>query len=253
MRWIMILLLAGLTLSWEVSAQLRIIPQAKIDSVNNPRWLTSSGFRFKGGSKLDMGRMDEDGGSHRFVAQWQNSGDRTIAITHIKSSCSCLKGEFTPSGVKPTEQSSISISYNPKGHPGSVSQRLFIYTNLSEREPSAILELTGYVVAGADHRDHYPYAMGQLLLRVKQVTLKRGAVERIACMNSGSRELTISHDRLLTTQGISLRCEPATLKSGEEGDLVISFSKDLEPQGAALYIDGVILPPRERKILIKTE
>lgn len=253
MRAAIAIVVAAVTLMGEVSAQLRIIPQSRLDSVNNPQQVSGSKIVANGGRGVDLGRIDEQAAEVKREIEWRNRADKIVAITHIKSSCSCLKARFIPEGVKPGGCSRINITYYPKGHPGAINQRLFIYTNLSDDIPSAILDIGGYVIAGSDHRADYPYSLGYLLLRTCEIALPRGTTGRIACMNSGSKELRIREDGLLTTKGIRVSSQPEVLKPGEEGDLVITTDPTLSTGDTELFIDGVSLPPRERKITIKIE
>ena len=72
-------------------------------------------------------------------------------------------------------------------------------------------------------------------------------------VNAGSRSMRLSEDTLLTSEGITMRCEPEVLPGGAEGDLVITYnaSESANEQSLRLYIKGLTLPPRERLILLK--
>ena len=262
----------------ECLAQIKIIPQSRLDSVANPRVVGADKMLFKVGMTIDFATLDEDAGAWQRVLEWQNKSSQTIVITHIKSSCSCLRGEFEREGVRVGQSGKLKITYYPKGHPGMVNQRLFIYTHLSASEPTVILSVKGVVKPSKDHSADYKYSRGELLLRQDTLYATRGKQTQIkvACMNSSQRDMRLSADTLLSSKGIKMWSEPRVLKAGTEGDLVITISSDARsvPQGVggmakpsaepklpiavrsekndlSLYISGLRLSARERMLVIK--
>ena len=247
-------LVAILTISLHAVAQLRIIPQARLDSVANPATIDSSGLIFSGGTTIDLGTIDELGGVYRTTVEYRNDGREPLSITHINTSCGCLTAKCHTTTTQPNERGVLDIAYNPKGRGGDVAQRIFIYTHHSTTTPSAILHLTGHVRPSENRSIDYPAVCGALLLRRRDVSFgKGGGSERIACMNGGSTPLRITADTLFTSRGISLRCQPEVLQPGAEGNLIITLNAqqlpatDGEPR---LYIDGVREAMRNRKITI---
>ena len=233
-------------------AQLNIIPQSKISEVANPQTVGSDVVSFDNEGIVAFGTVSEDAAVWKGVAVWHNLSDKPLAITRIQSSCSCLSASFDKRPVKGGSKAEIELSFNPKGRLGGVEQRLFVYTTLSDKHPTAIVKLQGRVTPSADASGSYPHSCGTLLLMQKQVSVgpKGKQTERIAVMNGGSTPLHIRHDGKLTTQGLKAYTEPTTLAPVQEGDLVIEFS----PQKGAgstppmLYLDGVQTPPRNRRI-----
>lgn len=132
----------------------------------------------------------------------------------------------------------MTVTYHPKGHPGSFDRRIFVYTQLSDKMPTAILHLTGTVIASERTDGDYPYAMGALRLKQQSVRLapERLQNERIECLNTGGKAMRPRCDEHLLPPGITFRCEPATLAPGAKGDLVIGFDPaqaTRRPPGAA--------------------
>ena len=266
-------------------AQIKLIPQSKLDSVANPRTVGEGKMTFKRGTTIDFKLLDEDAEPWTQVVEWQNNDSKPIVITHVKSSCSCLKTDLERRSVGVGAVDRIKLTYYPKGHPGVVNQRLFIYTSLSADLPSAILNVKGVVKPSADHRKDYAYNRGELLLRQDTIYVERGRAEvvRVACMNSSSREMRLVGDTLLSSVGLKMWTEPKVLPAGTEGDMVVSISADSKPQPQAtkpnppfgakgtvesanptigvnstakadellLYIRGLALPARERVVVIR--
>lgn len=279
------LVLCAAMLVWgQVSfAQIRLIPKSRLDSVANPRVVGEGKMAFKQGVTVDFGRLGEDAEPWQQVVEWQNRDTKPIVITHIKSSCSCLRSEVERRSVGAGKSDKFRITYYPKGHPGAVNQRLFIYTNLSADQPTAILNVRGVVTPSADHRADYGFHRGALLMRQDTIYAERGKaiVVRIACMNSSDKQLRLTADTLLSSRGVKMWTEPNVLAAGAEGDMVISVGADASPMpqgfkgrgltdfakrapnGSAavqksqqaeelnLYIKGLSLPPRDSRVVIR--
>ncbi len=241
--------LLGLWCIASAEAQIRIIPQEKRDSVANPPTLqASSGLCFP--EELSLGTIAEAGGLWQKEIVWQNrEASSPVVITGVKSSCGCLWAEYEARPLKRGEQANMTLYYNPKGHPGAVNQRLFVYTTLSATVPTTVLCLSGHVLPAADKSGRYPHICGPLLLRQSEVWTQGAKEVRIACLNGGSRPLTITEDSMWAPRGVRLFTEPTTLSSGQEGDLVIRIEGEFAPQTRlAIPLSGLDLPPRKRTV-----
>lgn len=252
----LLLIIAAVLVSGGASAQIKLISKERLDSVANPRTAEGAKLQFKGGAVVSFGAISEDAGRWTRSIEWRNGGDNTLVVTRITTSCSCLQATAQRGAVKAGDSSKIELTYFPKGHPGRVEQRVFIYTNLSDTKPSAIITLRGEVTPSADHSADYAHRRGALLLRRDTITLSgdKPQTERIACLNNGSQALRLEAD-MLSSRGLKLRTEPAVLAAGEEGDLVISYQpeSDKKPLWLKLYIKGLELPLRSREITVLIE
>lgn len=240
-------------------AQIRLIPQAKVDSARNVV-TTDVGMRFVSGTTIDFGEIAEEGGKWSGRVEWQNDADKSLTITRVTTSCGCLKTEYNRPTVASGERGELRLTYDPRGHAGEVAQRIFVYTDRSGGRPAAVLTLRGRVRAATDPSGNYPHARGALLLRQTWVRFSGEGeqTERIACMNGGAKPLKITTDTLLSSRELRVRTEPEVLESGAVGDLVITYTpteKRPAKQPAApqmvrprLFISGVEVAPRERAI-----
>lgn len=250
-----IVLLCGVLLPLFVTAQIRTIPQALRDSVNNPATVKASPMHFAAGEQLEFGTLNEESAPWQGVAQWRNTGASPLVVTRIASSCGCLRAEFDRKPVAAGEEAEVRVTYHPKGHPGTVYQRLFVYTNRSSSRPTAILVVRGVVTPSRQVAATYPFSMGALRLRTKEAVLRAGEQEvRLACKNGGQRALRMTIDTLLSPQGWQISTDPRVLEAGAEGDLVIRRIPDApSTPTATLYVSGVQLPPRQRALQISVE
>lgn len=242
--------------SVESYAQIKIIPQQKLDSVINTPTVKGDNISFKGGHTISFGVINEDDGAWSAKVEWSNKSDKPLVVTSVKTSCSCLQAVARRESVAKGGHSVLELRYNPKGHPGMVEQRVFVYTNLSTSLPTAVLKIKGEVKPSLNHSASYPYSRGVLLLRRDTVVFdgSKSQQERIACMNNGSRAMRLEADTLLSSRGLKLRTEPEVLAAGEKGDVIISYTPeqdDKKPLWLKLYINGLALPPRAREIIIQ--
>ena len=243
--WIVAAVMAVACVS-ELSAQIRIIPQAKLDSVANPPLAGRGEMLFAEGRVAEFGTLAEEAEPWSTTLRWTNTANTPLVVTKVTTGCSCVGAEPSRGTVAKGEQGWIKLTFNPRGRVGGVVQKVWIYTNLSADKPTAVLELRGRV-ATADTERGYPKAMGALRLGAESITITAGGRVSIACKNSGSRALQVVADPMLSSQGLTLRTEPKTLAAGAEGVLVVECEKGVE-NPARLYVGGLELPPRARKL-----
>ena len=125
-------------------AQIRLIPQAKVDSARNVA-TEQVGMAFER-TTIDFGELPEEGGAWCSAVQWQNAGREQITIIRITTSCGCLQVENDRSTVEAGGRGELRLTYHPKGHAGRVSQRIFVYTDRSGRRPAAVLTVRAWCV-----------------------------------------------------------------------------------------------------------
>ncbi|MBQ9137864.1 MAG: DUF1573 domain-containing protein [Alistipes sp.] len=240
MRYALLLILS---LAWGCSAaQLRLVPKATLDSLASPRTVATD--IVVGQSTVELGRVAESDIATAEIAL-HNSG-KSPATYRTRTTCRCLTA--TSGVLKAGERGVIRLSFVGKGYPGPFSHKLFVYAD-NGTIPTAVVAIKGFVVASADRRGDYPYTCGALLLRQRGVKIQSGATERIACMNGGTTELQITKDRMLSSPELEVYTEPATLKAGEQGDLVIRLRGE-KRENMKLYINAQTAPSR-REIIIE--
>ena len=233
-----------------LSAQIRIIPQEELLKAQ-PKAAENSPLQFRP-TEVDFGTIDEMSGVWQGGAKLQNLGVDTLVITQMRTTCGCLKADVAKRVLAPKEEIGVTLKYYPRGHAGRVRQRVLLYTNRSSEKPTAVLTLTGFVSASEDRSDDYPYTRGVLRLRQDTVRLSgTREIQRIAIMNGGSTELSLSVDENFLPKGVSVRFEPSKMAPKGQGDMVVEFNPPVEQLPANLgeiYIKGLNLPPRQSTI-----
>lgn len=229
---------------------LQSVDRQRLDAKVNPQVSTEAKGALRAErSTIEIGAI-EDMASVTESFRLTNTTATTIAITEIRSTCSCLKVETKPRSIASGESIDIVAHFNPEGRSGTFSLNILVYTSLDATLPTERLTLTGEVVCG-DDMSHLPIRMGELRLSRNSVTLDSSTrTERIAVANVGDRNIRLSASS--TANGLSLHTEPEVLMPGDEGDIVISytptaFTTDFETM---LIIEGCGGRPSERVIKI---
>lgn len=227
-----------------------------IDSLYNPRISEAGTVMDFVSEVIDAGEMDEDGGPQEYEFRWTNTGGTPVSVVKVTTTCGCAVPSFDRSPVMPGTESSLKVTYHPKGHPGKFDRRIFVYTDLSGTSPAAVLFLKGNVRAASAPVWLYRFQMGSLYLRRTEIRFEGSAraVERIMCMNAGPSPLTVGVETALLPPFLSFRCEPETIPPGGEADIVISYDPEAVPVRMMNYVPviltGIDLPPSQRTIKV---
>lgn len=237
------------------------LTRQEIDSLLNPSLL-------KGAEKLlefeqtviNLGEMTEDDAPVTVKFAFRNIGTKPVVITKIHTDCGCTAAHTDKLQIQPGEKGTISVTYMPKNHPGTIDANTFVYSSLSDKQPLAKLVLLGNVQPGGDEWSRYPYVMGKLRLKQNKVTFHVGAggsgkqTERILCGNSGTKDLKLSVMNL--PQYATFKTEPEIIKPGQEADIVISIDASkitgkTKSFKAPLILDGVTGRPSDRTLTLE--
>ncbi len=209
---------------------------ALIDSLSNPMLAAGSEVMRFESVRIEAGEMNEDSAPSEYVYRWKNEGPSPLVVTFVQTTCGCAAPSFERRPVQPGEDGSLKITYHPKGHPGGFLRKIFVYTNLSSEQPTAVLELAGKVIPSVLPTGDYPVAMGGLLLKRSAVSFSGDSrqTERIECLNAGDKTLSISVDPKTLPSGVLV--EPLKIAPGEIADLILRF----DPSKAAASTSGFI-------------
>lgn len=82
----------------------------------------------------DFELVPEDGGpvAHDFV--FSNAGDAPLVVIEVNTNCGCTVADFPQAPVAPGKQGVISITFDPKGHPGEFAKEIVVKTNAKKKK-----------------------------------------------------------------------------------------------------------------------
>lgn len=235
-----------------LQAQMRIIPQERLEAVSNPRHSADSADLSFAQQHIFAEPMNEDDAPKTFVYKFTNVGKETISIRRLTTSCSCASAVCHQAAVKPGEEAEILVTYNPKGHPGKFERKVFIYTQ-EGNSPAAILKLSVDVAQGADLSGEWPLQMGNIRLRRSEVTFISGrrAVETVSFINLSGKTLQVGCEKAFLPECIAFESEP--VEHNAEGQMRITYDPS-EPESAGtvkLILKGLGVPPSKSSITIR--
>ena len=127
-----------------VSAQLKIVPKERLDSVACPPLSPDAAFLRLDRTTVLLGELSSDGPVSKVLLKISNSGDKDLKINRITTTCSCVSALSDRLVIKPGEIANLRVSFNPRGHIGFQKYRVHVYTDCN-RNPSAILNLEAHV------------------------------------------------------------------------------------------------------------
>ena len=255
--------------------QIRIVPREQLE-LNLSADSQSLAFDT---TELSLTSLSEDSEPVTVVFPVKNVSSRTLYLTRVSSSCSCLQPEPFDGFLKlsPGESSEIRAVYNPEGHPGKFSRKLFVYTAASEDTPAAVLMVNADVAWSSNPQTEFPVRCGNLLLARAEVTLSGGKVMlsggekwpagkkeivSIRCYNASSKAMRLSAQTDFVPFPVVMHCEPQVLRSGERGRIVLEIggagcvggdgvAGEVASGEYPIFLKGCGARPSESKIILK--
>lgn len=246
-----------------LSAQ-KVFTRQELEAVLNPALVENaqSMLRFEQ-VEINAGILSEDDKPQVYAFACTNVSNRKIVITKISTTCGCTDAHIDCPVINPGEKAVVSVTYNPFGQPGKIYTRAFVYADISEKQPVASLSIVGQVTPSKALWKDYKYVMGDLKVRTKTVNFGvvnpgMHRVEKIACVNAGSRELKIRAMKEFLPEFIRMKTEPEVLEPGQEGYLIFELIGG-EITGSKtkrvfnVLLEGVSALPSDRIIKINIE
>ena len=235
-------------------AQLRMVSREKLKEVANPALSADSASLSFEQKHIIAEPMNEDDAPTSFTYRFTNVGKEAVTIKRLVSTCSCASAVCPIKEVAPGASAEISVTYNPKGHPGKFERKIFVYTQ-DGNSPAVVLRLSVEVATGADFSQEWPVQMGSIRLRRSEVAFSAGAkgVEQLRFINLSGRPLTLQCEESFLPECLSFRTEPAVVEDGAEGVIVISYDPSLPDarESMNVILKGLGLPPTKSSITVR--
>lgn len=259
-NWIYGLMLATLV-PVQIHAQGGAVDIHAIDSIIHPSLLKSDEVLHFDKTEINVGHLSEDSATVAYRFHYRNVSKSAVTLTKVSTSCGCTVASFSKNPLKPGEEGEIRLHFNPKEQAGTLNKSAYVYTNLSQTQPTAKISLIGKVLPTANQWVDYPVAMGNVLrlkratVSFKEMTTTETRSERLVCVNSGKAPLKLS--ALMIPRYAKFRTEPSILSPGMEADIVITIDGNLMPPTTKsefrfpVIIDGIHAVPSDRTLHVK--
>jgi len=188
----------------------------------------------------DFGTIGEKDGNATFDFVLTNNSKEPIVITNVVASCGCTKPSWTKEPIEPNKKGTITISYNPVGRLNSFVKNITV--SISNQTPIS-LKIRGMVVpaevAKKNPQDEYPVALGNYLLKTKDLSFGRvewneAKTMRLEVFNNSDKSLTQKVQKL--PKYITVAFEPAVIPAKTAG--VVSVTLNVQDNNSYGNLSG---------------
>jgi hypothetical protein len=246
-------ILALLSFFHRAEAQIKIVPREQLEALANPRHSPDSAWLKFDSRHIDGGQINEDDAPVTFRYAFVNEGPAEVSIKRLVSTCSCAVAVCDRKTVGPGESAQITLTYDPKGHPGTFLRRVFVYTQ-EGTSPAAILSLAVNVGHKEDYSTVFQHQMGGIRLRRKEVSFNEGVqgVEKIPFINLSGKDLQLECDKAMLPSCLQFSVEPKVIPDRGEGEIIITFKPSEWKASArmAVMLKNLGVAPSRSSILV---
>lgn len=194
-------------------------------------------------TELDFGEL-ESGKVVDLEYKFKNTGDETLIIKNISSSCGCTVTKVEKKEYQPGEEGTIPVKFFSRGYNGKVTKTITVatndpdnvYTRLKVMGNVVLKDFAQWEILGADRLDFSEVALGQKY------------TEKIKFKNTGTIDLRIievSH-----APEISTEFNKKVLAPDEEGEVNIVF-RPMQVGRFAAFMRIRTNAYRQRSVIIK--
>ena len=195
-------------------------------------------------TELDFGEL-ESGKVVDLEFKFKNTGDETLIIKNISSSCGCTVTKVDKKEYKPGEEGTIPVKFFSQGYNGQVTKTITVSSNDAENVYTR-LKIGGNVVL----KDFAAWEIvgGSDRLDFKEVTLGQKYTEKIKLKNTGTIDLRIIE--VTHAPELSPEFNKKVLAPDEEGEINIAF-KPMQAGRFAAFMRIQTNAYRQRSVIIK--
>ena len=192
---------------------------------------------------LDFGEL-ESGKVVDMEYKFKNTGDETLIIKNISSSCGCTVTKVEKKEYKPGEEGTIPVKFFSRGYNGKITKTITVATNDPENVYTR-LKVMGNVVL----KDFAQWEIiGADRLDFKEVTMGQKYTETIKFKNTGTIDLRIIE--VTHAPEISPEFNKKVLAPDEEGEVSIVF-KPMQAGRFAAFMRIRTNAYKQRSVIIK--
>ena len=194
-------------------------------------------------TELDFGEL-ESGKVTDLEYKFKNTGDQTLIIKNISSSCGCTVTKVEKKEYQPGEDGVIPVKFFSRGYNGKITKTITVATNDPENVYTR-LKVMGSVVL----KDFAAWEIiGPDRLDFSEVTLGEKYTEKIKFKNTGTIELRIIE--VTHAPEISPEFNKKALAPDEEGEVSIVF-KPMQAGRFAAFMRIRTNAYKQRSVIIK--
>jgi hypothetical protein len=197
-------------------------------------------------TELNFGEL-ESGKVAEMEYKFKNTGDETLIIKNISSSCGCTVTKVDKKEYKPGEEGTIPVKFFSQGYNGEVTKTITVstndtenvYTRLTLKGNVVLKDFAAWEIIGSDRLDFSAVKVGQ-----------KCPPKSIKFKNTGTIELRIVE--VTHAPEISPEFNKKVFAPNEEGEVSILF-KPMEAGRFAAFLRIMTNAYKQRSVIIKIE
>ncbi len=230
--------------------------------------LTAIGLVAQNGPKVkfeeeshDFGKIKEgEVKTHVFV--FQNTGDATLVVKNVRTSCGCAAALISDKNVEPGKKGEIKVSFNSRGYEGNITKYVYVEAN-DRSQPVKQLQISATIQVPPRPR----IELGRYSIDAGLILEGEPIPGEATIINRGERELVVSFSHrdakyfmdggkevseLRIAAGKQAEIEiriPPRPKSGLIREYILLKSNDARRPNLSLYVSGYIVTKKQLKEL----
>lgn len=214
-------------------------------------------------SIVNLGRIEEEAGEQSAIFHYQNTGNKSLRIFNVRSSCGCTVSDWSGQSLAPGDSGKVVVTYNPANRPGRFKKSVIVVSDASNTQVTLTVE--GYVVPKVkSSEDQFSLAQGSLRtpnksLNMGKLTDEKPVSKSFEVFNAGEKPLIFYPENFELPAHISVRLEADTVAAGALGKLLISYDPQVKKKlgfssdNIKLTTNDVELPVKEFFVISTTE
>lgn len=166
--------------------------------------------------KIDFGEISS-GKVMDLLYKFENTGDETLVIKNINTSCGCTYTRLEKKEYEPGEKGSIPVKFFSKGYRGKVIKTVTVVSN-DKANPYIRLSLSGLIKL----KDFSVVEVDSDVINFGKVRINETASKEVVIKNTGNIDLRILE--ITHSPEVSTLFTKKVIKSGETGKLTVTFN-----------------------------
>ncbi|MCI1779413.1 MAG: DUF1573 domain-containing protein [Bacteroidales bacterium] len=195
----------------------------------------------------NFGKILISEGPRSCVFKYENTGDSTIVIYNILTSCGCTTPQWDRAPVKPGQKGSIKITFSNDQGPFPFDKIISVYTSASDRP--IILKIRGIAYEKEKSvKEMFPEHIGSVGFRnriqgmgeIEQGEIKSSSVP---FANNGNKSIKLKFEQI--TPGFTVQARPSEIKAGDVGEIYFTADTRVKKQwgktqyAAKIFCNGI--------------
>ncbi len=184
----------------------------------------------------DFGHILEQNGRVSHTFHFENCNDKPVVILAVETSCGCTAAEFSKRPIMSGERSTITLTFDPTGRPGTFSKQADIYD--SHHRLIASITIMGDVEPRPlTIEEAYPFEMGAGV-RFSGTFLPFGYISHgerkqsyIECINTSASDVTLEITTTASSGFLSINA-PKSIAAGGKSRIELTY---FAAQGSGVF------------------